>query len=303
MVESFNTFVAQVVELSMTDDGPKVHKVWCAVDCGVAVNPDIIRAQMEGGIGFGLGHILYAEQTLDAGAPVSGNFDTYRSLRINEMPEIEVVIVKSTEKPSGVGEPGVPPLEACRCQRAGETRSGKTAAVADRTRSLSMSLFKNSMLALVAGGLAAGLLAFAEPSFQEADAAVSNPTKLQSVSAFAKIKNKNERAVALFTEAGKVIQSPRCMNCHPATERPTQTDRMRPHIPLVVRGEGGVGAAGGLACATCHHENNFDAANVPGNPKWALAPIEMAWQGKTLARSAPRSRTRSAMAARTWPHL
>jgi isoquinoline 1-oxidoreductase beta subunit len=110
VVESFNTFVAQVVELSMTDDGPKVHKVWCAVDCGVAVNPDIIRAQMEGGIGFGLGHILYAEQTLDAGAPVSGNFDTYRSLRINEMPEIEVVIVKSTEKPSGVGEPGVPPL-------------------------------------------------------------------------------------------------------------------------------------------------------------------------------------------------
>ena len=110
VVESFKTFVAQVVELSMTEEGPKVHKVWCAVDCGVAVNPDIIRAQMEGGIGFGLGHILYAEQTLDAGEPVSGNFDTYRSLRINEMPEVEVVIVKSTEKPSGVGEPGVPPL-------------------------------------------------------------------------------------------------------------------------------------------------------------------------------------------------
>jgi isoquinoline 1-oxidoreductase beta subunit len=110
VVESFNTFVAQVVELSMTDDGPKVHKVWCAVDCGVAVNPDIIRAQMEGGIGFGVGHILYAEQTLDEGRPVAGNFDSYRSLRINEMPEIEVVIVKSTEKPSGVGEPGVPPL-------------------------------------------------------------------------------------------------------------------------------------------------------------------------------------------------
>ena len=110
VVESFNTFVAQVVELSMGEDGPKVHKVWCAVDCGVAVNPDIIRAQMEGGIGFGLGHILYAEQMLDAGRPVNGNFDTYRSLRINEMPAIEVVIVKSTEKPSGVGEPGVPPL-------------------------------------------------------------------------------------------------------------------------------------------------------------------------------------------------
>lgn len=110
VVESFNTFVAQVVELSMSPEGPVVHKVWCAVDCGVAVNPDIIRAQMEGGIGFALGHILYAEQKLEQGAPVSGNFDTYRSLCINEMPQIEVTIVPSTEKPTGVGEPGVPPL-------------------------------------------------------------------------------------------------------------------------------------------------------------------------------------------------
>jgi isoquinoline 1-oxidoreductase beta subunit len=110
VVESFKTFVAQIVELSMEEDGPKVHKVWCAVDCGVAVNPDIIRAQMEGGIGFGLGHILYAEQAINKGAPVSGNFDTYRSLRIDAMPQIEVTIVKSSEAPSGVGEPGVPPI-------------------------------------------------------------------------------------------------------------------------------------------------------------------------------------------------
>ncbi|GAC1333825.1 MAG: hypothetical protein NVSMB20_06920 [Bradyrhizobium sp.] len=110
VVESFNTYVAQIVELSMGEEGPIVHKVWCAVDCGVAVNPDIIRAQMEGGIGFALGHILYAEQPLDGGHPVAGNFNTYRSLRINEMPAIDVTIVASTEKPSGVGEPGVPPL-------------------------------------------------------------------------------------------------------------------------------------------------------------------------------------------------
>jgi isoquinoline 1-oxidoreductase beta subunit len=110
VVESFNTFVAQIVEMSMEESGPKVHKVWVAVDCGVAVNPDIIRAQMEGGVGFALGHILYAEQRLDQGRPVAGNFDTYRSLRIDEMPEIDVTIVASTEKPTGVGEPGVPPL-------------------------------------------------------------------------------------------------------------------------------------------------------------------------------------------------
>ncbi|MEA2997315.1 MAG: isoquinoline 1-oxidoreductase subunit beta [Alphaproteobacteria bacterium] len=110
VVESFDTYVAQIAEVSMGEEGPIVHKVWCAVDCGVAVNPDIIRAQMEGGIGFGLGHILYAQQPLDEGRPVAGNFDTYRSLRINEMPQVEVAIVRSTEKPTGVGEPGVPPI-------------------------------------------------------------------------------------------------------------------------------------------------------------------------------------------------
>jgi isoquinoline 1-oxidoreductase beta subunit len=111
VVESFNSYVAQIAEVSLGEGGePKVHKVWCAVDCGIAVNPDIIRAQMEGGIGFGLGHILYGELTLDQGRPVQTNFDSYRSLRIHEMPEVEVRIVPSTEKPTGVGEPGVPPI-------------------------------------------------------------------------------------------------------------------------------------------------------------------------------------------------
>lgn len=111
VVESFNSYVAQIAEVSLGGDGePKVHKVWCAVDCGVAVNPDIIRAQMEGGIGFGLGHVLYGEITLDKGRPVQTNFDSYRSLRIHEMPEVEVTIIASAEKPTGVGEPGVPPI-------------------------------------------------------------------------------------------------------------------------------------------------------------------------------------------------
>jgi len=111
VVESFDSFIAQIAEVSAESGGePKVHKVWCAVDCGVPVNPDIIRAQMEGGIGFGLGHALFAEITLDDGRPVPGNFDAYRSLRIHEMPEVEVTIVPSTEKPTGVGEPGVPPI-------------------------------------------------------------------------------------------------------------------------------------------------------------------------------------------------
>jgi isoquinoline 1-oxidoreductase beta subunit len=111
VVECFGTYVAQIAEVSLGSDGsPRVHKVWCAVDCGVAVNPDVIRAQMEGGIGFGLGHVLFAEISIEAGRPLQGNFDTYRSLRIDEMPEVEVVIVPSAEKPTGVGEPGVPPV-------------------------------------------------------------------------------------------------------------------------------------------------------------------------------------------------
>jgi isoquinoline 1-oxidoreductase beta subunit len=111
VVESFGTYVAQIAEVSADNSGsPRVHKVWCAVDCGVAINPDVIRAQMQGGIGFGLGHVLFAEVTIEAGRPLQGNFDSYRSLRIDEMPEIEVVIVASTEKPTGVGEPGVPPI-------------------------------------------------------------------------------------------------------------------------------------------------------------------------------------------------
>lgn len=111
VVESFNSYVAQIAEVSLNEDGsPRVHKVWCAVDCGVAVNPDVIRAQMEGGIGFGLGHALYAAVPLEKGAPTVANFDGYRSLRISEMPQIEVIVVASTEAPTGVGEPGVPPI-------------------------------------------------------------------------------------------------------------------------------------------------------------------------------------------------
>jgi hypothetical protein len=134
---------------------------------------------------------------------------------------------------------------------------------------------------LAAGTIAAALLALAEPGFRGAADAATTAT-LQPVSAFDKIKDKKQRAVALFEEAGKVIQSPRCMNCHPATERPTQTDALRPHQPLVVRGEGGMGPPGGLNCSTCHHDGNFDAAGVPGRPQWHLAPAEMAWQGRTL---------------------
>lgn len=109
--ESFNSFVAQVAEVSLVPDGlPKVERVVCAVDCGVAINPDVIRAQMEGGIGYGLGGALWSEITLVQGRVQQSNFDTYRPLRIEDMPEVEVHIVPSQAAPTGVGEPGVPPI-------------------------------------------------------------------------------------------------------------------------------------------------------------------------------------------------
>ncbi len=108
--ESFDSFIAQVAEVSMRDGKVKVERVVCAVDCGVAVNPDVIRAQMEGCIGFALGALYYSEIDIKAGRAAQRNFDTYRALRIHEMPRVEVYIVPSTEKPTGVGEPGVPPL-------------------------------------------------------------------------------------------------------------------------------------------------------------------------------------------------
>jgi hypothetical protein len=107
------------------------------------------------------------------------------------------------------------------------------------------------------------------------------PEDLKPVESFASIADQKQRAVALFTEAGKVIQSPRCMNCHPAGDRPSQGDDLHPHQPLVVRGDSGIGAPG-MRCTTCHGPANFDPGHIPGNPKWQIAPIEMAWQGKTL---------------------
>ncbi len=109
--EAFNSFVAQVAEVSVDDAGRvKVDRVVCAVDCGTAVNPDIIKAQMEGGIGFGLGAALYGAITLKDGRVEQSNFNDYRVLRMNEAPKVEVYIVPSTEKPTGVGEPGVAPV-------------------------------------------------------------------------------------------------------------------------------------------------------------------------------------------------
>jgi isoquinoline 1-oxidoreductase subunit beta len=107
---SFDSYVAQVVEASVEKGAVKVHRVFCAVDCGLVINPDTVRAQMEGGIVFGLTAALKTEITLKDGRVEQSNFHDYQMLRMFESPEIEVHIVPSGENPTGVGEPGVPPV-------------------------------------------------------------------------------------------------------------------------------------------------------------------------------------------------
>ena len=108
--ESFGSWVAQVAEVSLQDEQVRVHRVVCAVDCGVCVNPEGVRAQMESGIVYGLSAALFGRITLKDGRVQQSNFHDYRVVRINESPAIEVHIVPSSEKPGGAGEPGTPPI-------------------------------------------------------------------------------------------------------------------------------------------------------------------------------------------------
>ena len=112
---SFGSFVAQVAEVSVDPDGRvRVHRVVCAIDCGMIVNPLTIEAQMEGAIAMGLSAALYGEITLKDGRVEQGNFTDYPILRIDEMPVVDVHIVPSKDAPGGTGEPGVPPVAPAR---------------------------------------------------------------------------------------------------------------------------------------------------------------------------------------------
>ncbi|WP_367371765.1 molybdopterin cofactor-binding domain-containing protein [Pseudomonas lini] len=108
--ESFGSYVAQVAEVSQDNLAIRVHRVVCAVDCGIAVNPQGIAAQMESGITFGLGFTLHSKLTFKNGQVEQSNYHDYQVLRLNEMPVVEVHIVPSSDKPGGIGEVGVPPV-------------------------------------------------------------------------------------------------------------------------------------------------------------------------------------------------
>jgi isoquinoline 1-oxidoreductase beta subunit len=108
--ESFGSYVAHVAEVSVNKSAVKVHRVVCAIDCGLSVNPDSLKAQMESSVSFGLGAALQSEITFGDGMVQQSNFHDYKVMRMADMPKIEVYIVPSTEKMGGVGEPAVPPI-------------------------------------------------------------------------------------------------------------------------------------------------------------------------------------------------
>jgi len=132
----------------------------------------------------------------------------------------------------------------------------------------------------------AGVLSFvaalafsAEPGASEAGG--QSPPALRTVASFGDISESSRRSAALFAEAGKVLRHPRCVNCHPVSDRPLQGEAGRRHEPRVRRGRSGDGVAA-MRCSACHPAANYDAVGMPGSPHWHLAPASMAWEGQSL---------------------
>ncbi len=112
-------------------------------------------------------------------------------------------------------------------------------------------------------------------------ASQANSNTLASPESFSSIADTDARSAAMFTELGKVLTHPRCVNCHPAGNRPRQGDQSQLHQPPVERGADGHGTEP-MRCSICHQKANFEPGRVPGHPEWHIAPREMAWEGKTL---------------------
>ncbi len=134
------------------------------------------------------------------------------------------------------------------------------------------------LIAICAAAAGIWILAGSAETASQVQAAAS----LRPPSAFESIQDQRQRSIEFFREAGKVLLHQRCVNCHPAGDRPRQGDDRRLHMPWVQRGQNGFGVAG-MRCWTCHQEQNIEAAKVPGSSAWHLAPASMAWEGKTLA--------------------
>jgi hypothetical protein len=133
-------------------------------------------------------------------------------------------------------------------------------------------------------------------------ASAAHAAELRDPGSFSAIADPRARSIALFEEAGKVLQHPRCVNCHPPDDRPRQGMTSRLHHPAAQRGIGDHGVPG-MTCNSCHHDKNFDPARVPGHPHWHLAPIEMAWLGRSLGEICAQIKDRERNGGRTLAEL
>jgi hypothetical protein len=134
------------------------------------------------------------------------------------------------------------------------------------------------------------------------DAVSEQSDSLATPESFASIADPAARSAAIFTELGKVLTHPRCVNCHPAGDHPRQGEQGRPHQPPVARGADGHGLPA-MRCSNCHQQANFDPGRVPGHPEWHLAPREMAWEGKTLAEICAQIKDPARNGGRSLEHL
>lgn len=255
---SFLTEAAEIAEVTIVDGRIRVTRVWCAVDCGIAVNPDIVRSQVEGGILFGLSAALDQAITIEEGVVQERNYDTFPTLRMHECPQIDVTIMDSDDKPTGIGEPAVPPIAP---------------AVANAIFKLTGKRLRTLPLQAALGASLVMMLALVACTPARADEGAVGGSGA-STSAGQKS----------FATVAKVLQSPRCMNCHPAGDRPLQGDAGRPHRMWISRAS----VEAGLPCSTCHQERNSEALGIaggpPGAPHWGLPPKDapMVFQGKTV---------------------
>lgn len=229
---------------------------------------------MEGGIGYGLSAALFSEINIDEGGRVrESNFNNYRNLRIHECPEIEVEVVASSDMPTGVGESGLPPL-APALANAWRVLTGQTVCRLPFARSI---LGENSHHEDCNDARSRHRWAAVRVRIM-----VPEPTAAAQPHPILRCKPARSR---ISKRWGRFLRSPRCINCHPSGERPTQGDKMQPHQSPVFRGDGGKGEVG-MRCVTCHGPQNYsfvgEQGSIPGVPDWHLASESMAWQNKSL---------------------
>ena len=283
------------------DGEPRVHKVWCAVDCGVAVNPDVIRAQMEGGIGYGLGHVLFAEVTLDEGRPVQA--------QLRQLPLAAHPRDAGGRGRASCRRPRSRPASASpACRRSGRRSPTRWRGSGSGGRGgCRSSRGGGVMRTLASGGRVAGAIVAARGARcqrrQTAAAAALATDAAAGLGASRRSPITRARSVALFEEAGKVMQHPRCVNCHPRGDRPTAERR-----DAAARAAGGARRGRPRRAGAALHA---PAIATRISIRRACPAIRNGtsrrrrWPGRASrsARSASRSRIRRATAARTSPRI